>query len=681
MRDEHNLLEGWFRVRQNAGRSGTDGVSITQFGKQVFRNLSLLAARVREDRYAPQPLLQLRIPKEEEGKFRLLAIPTVADRVLQSSACRVLEPVLEPQFEKSSYGYRPAHSVRMAVSAITRMRDDGYRWVVDADIQSFFDEIDHAHLLAELEKHVGDARLTQLIHGWVKARIKGADGHWITPERGIPQGAPISPLLANLYLDDLDEAIAAKGHKLVRFADDFIILCKSRGEADEALELTEEVINALALKLSLEKTQVTNFDDGFKFLGVQFLKQTLYAEPRAAPWVLPKPPQTAFRLESGPTLPPTLGAALEHAIAAQEGHAPEAAFPPHDPQPVPPSAKGEGEEWREESADSPPYLRTLHLLAPGLTLARVSERLAVARGRDRLREIPIHKLDQVFLSGNVFITSPALQLCAENRVSVHFADGRGVPYAQLASPECHDAQLRRRQYAMLDDTGGVLKLAQALVLAKIAGQRALLRRYFRNHPVANAEMRLAEMGYMADGAQGASDLDKLRGHEGMAARIYFGALDDLLPKAFGFQGRHAHPPTDPANAMLSYAYAVLYHNVNTLIQRRGLDPFVGYLHSLRDGHAALASDLMEPFRAPVADAVVLSLMLQKRVKPDGFGAGEGGVSLMEDGTKRLLIHALEKKLAQAGPGGLDWRRLIARDVVGLEKFLMGQAPAFGPFKP
>lgn len=688
MLQEDNLLAAWHRVQQNGGRAGLDGVTLADFARQgVARQLARLAAQVREGKYVPQPLLQLRIPKEG-SRLRALAIPTVRDRILQTAACRVLSPILEPQFETASYGYRPERSARMAVEEIVRLRDAGFRWVVDADIYAYFDEIDHDRLLAEFDLHVGDADLRRLVAAWVRARIKSVEGPWIEPVKGIPQGAPISPLIANLYLDDFDEAIMGKGHKLVRFADDFLILCRSESEAQNALELTQDVVAALSIRLNMEKTRLTHFDEGFRFLGVDFLRDALYADPQSSAWVLPlMTPRAAFKAEAGATIEPVMRKAMQDALAAQRQVGPETAgaSPAAAETVVETAADAESdddtaaEQWVEEAGDEPPYLRTLHLVAPGLTLSRASERIVVAKGADQLREIPIHTLDQVILNGNVFVTTAALRLCIENGVSVHFADFHGTPYASLEDGQTDRAMLRAAQYAAHERPAFQMRLARALVLAKIAAQSALLRRYLRHHPAPEGAdpSPLTQMARMRDGALSAKDLDALRGYEGMAARTYFGALRRIVPDEFGFGGREAHPPGDPVNAMLSYGYTVLYANLLTLIQRRGLDPSLGFLHAARDGYCALASDLMEPYRAPVVDGTVLALITRRQLRPEGFEMQPGGrFCRMHDTTKRTLIHALESKLAAPAHGGHDWRRAMALDVVSFEHALQGK----GEFK-
>jgi len=267
---------GWARVRDNHGSAGVDGVTIGDFGDGLRFNLDLLRREIREARYRPLPLHRILVDKGN-GEPRALSIPAVRDRVCQAAVLEVVGPIVERELETCSFAYRPGRSVRDAVRLVREYRDHGYRWVVDADVDSFFDTLDHDRLLARVESLLKDARLLRLISQWVSAEVW--DGESVTRlQHGIPQGSVVSPMLANLFLDELDEALLGKGLKVVRFADDFLILCRERAAAVDALELSEEILEGMGLALNDEKTAVTSFDDGFKYLGVVFLR-TLIMKP------------------------------------------------------------------------------------------------------------------------------------------------------------------------------------------------------------------------------------------------------------------------------------------------------------------------------------------------------------------------------------------------------------------
>jgi group II intron reverse transcriptase/maturase len=277
------------RVQENRGCAGVDGVSIEEFEQDLERNLTQLMKEINRKTYFPLPLLKILVDKGN-GDGRPLLIPTVKDRVAQSAMLEVIEPIFEKEFEQCSFAYRKGRSVKQAVYQIKEYRDKGYTWVVDADIDAYFDSIDHAFLLEKVKKLIKDPEVLRLIEIWVKAEVW--DGEAITRlTKGIPQGSVISPILANLFLDQLDEELLGQGFKLVRFSDDFIILCKTPEKAQEALEVTEEIIDKLSLQL--DEADIVSFDQGFKYLGVYFVRSmifTPYDRPRRERKVLYFPP-------------------------------------------------------------------------------------------------------------------------------------------------------------------------------------------------------------------------------------------------------------------------------------------------------------------------------------------------------------------------------------------------------
>jgi group II intron reverse transcriptase/maturase len=267
--DMDNLLTGWRKVRDNQGCAGADGVSIEQFGHALKCNLTLLAAEISRRTYRPFPLLKILVDKGKgDRESRVLSIPAVRDRVAQASALNILEPLFEAEFEHCSFAYRKGHSWQQAVQKVRDYYDEGYRWVLDADIDAFFDSVPHARLLDKVKHIVLDEDINCLISLWVKAEVW--DGTKIANlAKGIPQGSAISPTLANLYLDELDEQLLAQGIRLVRYADDFVILCKTREKVEAATQLTEGILKQM--ELCLDESNIISFEQGFKFLGVIFL--------------------------------------------------------------------------------------------------------------------------------------------------------------------------------------------------------------------------------------------------------------------------------------------------------------------------------------------------------------------------------------------------------------------------
>jgi RNA-directed DNA polymerase len=265
------LEAAWEKVWANDGAAGVDGQSIKRFEARAELYLTELSTALRNGSYQPQPIRRVEIPKGD-GRTRPLGIPTVKDRIVQTAVKFALEPIFEATFRPTSYGFRPGRGCLDALREVAQLIADGHTFVVDADFESYFDTIPHDRLMQRVEERMSDGRILALLRRWLKQDIMRDMERW-TPTQGSPQGAVISPLLANIYLHPLDELMAARGYRMVRYADDFVVLCKSREEANAALAEIRAWVADNGLRLHPNKTHVGDcrlVGEGFEFLGYRF---------------------------------------------------------------------------------------------------------------------------------------------------------------------------------------------------------------------------------------------------------------------------------------------------------------------------------------------------------------------------------------------------------------------------
>jgi group II intron reverse transcriptase/maturase len=262
-----NLEMAWEKVKENRGSGGVDGQSLAAFESQQGLQLARLEKELKEDTYRPQPVLQHPIPKRDKpGEYRMLGVPTIYDRVCQQALLHRLEPIFEPIFDDASFGYRRGRSTKDALRKIWKEIQSGSEWIVDADLRDFFGSVDHEKLLTLVAPRVADGRVLRIIQAMLKAGSYGK-GQLFPTERGTPQGGVVSPVLSNILLTPFDREMRRRGYQLTRYADDWVVTCKSAAEARSAVDAARRILKQLGVELHPQKTRMVHVQHGFEFLG------------------------------------------------------------------------------------------------------------------------------------------------------------------------------------------------------------------------------------------------------------------------------------------------------------------------------------------------------------------------------------------------------------------------------
>ncbi|MCC6343674.1 MAG: CRISPR-associated endonuclease Cas1 [Bryobacterales bacterium] len=642
------LQDAWDRVLHNQGCAGVDGVTVERFARNAAKNVGSLHAELASGAYRPLPLLKILVEKRPgSGKTRRLLVPPVRDRILQTAAAHHLSASFEEEFLDSSFAYRPGRSVDRAIARIIQLRDRGFQFVVDADISSFFDEVEHNLLLRLLAAQNLPTELSHLLHLWIHAEVW--DGKRVTLLRkGIAQGSPLSPLLANFFLDEFDLSLEQTDHHLIRFADDFLILCQSSSASVDALQRATLWMASRSLDLNPVKTRLTNFKEGFHFLGVYFIEDRVYT-----PWKGERPKGHVFFMAH--PMPRHL---LQHYQRPVSQSVMETAI----------SKSGLIIESAPIPSGGGPLVAFLYLTEQGAVLRKSGDRFLIEKDDRILLDLPYHKLECVLVFGNIQLTTQAIAELLEKRIPVSFFSSQGRFRGSLSMPQGKDVLLRIAQFNAYSDSAQSLRLARRVISAKIANAKAVLRHYAENdgqlHAVQPAIDRLGQA--LAD-LEAASSLASIEGIEGACAHLYFTSLMSFNRSQLVWPGRVKHPATDPLNSLLSLGYTLVMHEFASILEGLGLDPYLGFLHQPDFGRLSLALDLLELFRHPLVDRFVLHLVNRRSFDAADFHtvAGSDGMFLAPEPMKRFFQAYEQWMLTRTPSTGLPFRQLLRAEAESL----------------
>lgn len=633
------LTDAFNKVKKNNGSAGVDEQSIDEFEKNLELGLQLIMSDLKNKEYQPQPLKPSKLIRPGK-RPRTLAFPTVRDRILHTAIAILLQPYFEQEFEHNSYGYRPNRSYMMAIDKVIEYRNMGYEHVFDADITAYFDNINQENLFNKLKKTAIETDLLDLIFSLLftfqiqhsKPIFGGALG------LGIPQGSPLSPLLANYYLDELDEHFINLGLKSVRYADDFVVCCKTAQQAIHAQMHTEQLLAHLNLTINFKKSQLTTFSEGFRFLGHHFIGNQVIDEKSSLLFL--NEPQSTQVLELHNQQNEEFEYLQQEPLISQLHKVIEDDY-----------------DWHEFDIRNQPYdshikrtpLKTLYLTQIGALAGLRGNRLYISLKNEVIKTIPLNVLDSIIVFGRIQLTTDLIAYCTEHHINLIYCSATGRYRAELNQYPNFIPNIAK-QVSVLQNQLKQKIYSKAILTAKFNNSAQRLKQQSRRKGLSQQQHDKINMT-LALIKKSINQLTKCNSRqafflvEAKVAKQYFQTLAALVDSKWQFYQRNRLPPKDPINALLSLGYNLLFNNTLCLIRKNKLHPDIGFLHS-SDYQPSLALDLMEPFRASIVDATVFNVINKNILTPEDFSYQAQQCKLNKAALSKF-IEILEAKLCAA----------------------------------
>ena len=683
-----NFQQAWLKVSAKKGCAGIDNQTIEDFGQNLTNNLTSLINSIVQNNYFPSPCKQVFIPKKQ-GELRELKIPTIKDRIIQHALLNILVPLFEPSFSSVSYAYRPNLSYINAVEKVAQWRDMGYHFVLDADLVKFFDNINHQRLLTEVKKVVNSANIVNLIEAWITVGIATKNGS-IKSNKGIPQGAVISPLLANIYLNEFDRILNRSDLKLVRYADDFVVLANSQERIIKAYYQIEQILREdFQLELHEDKSQVTNFEYGFRFLGHGFLGDAIFPleDKKKKGKKKSLSPEITTRKQEEKEITKT-EIEIETDDLELEGFQEQlnnTLVDDRQPNLISTAINSDLNEqynqllnkyWNQEMA-------TLYLMEQGTTLSKNHLRFIIQVDDNKKIQLPVNDVERIILFGNIHLTTPVMNSCLKNKVMLVFLNQAGHYKGHLWSGENISLNSYLTQFDRRHDKIFQFNISRSIVYGKLFNSKQLLLRLNRKRKNPQVSEIITGINRDLDALEIVDNVDSLRGYEGVSAARYFPALGQLITNndpTFNFNLRTRQPPKDAVNSLLSFGYTLLFNNVLSLIIAEGLSPYLANFHYGEEKKPYLAFDLMEEFRSIIVDSLVIKIVNNGSLKSEDFEkvVSHGGIYLSEKG-RRLFLKQFENRMNEttshsAQQSSVTYRQAIQLQVRAYKRSLQSNEP-------
>ncbi len=726
-----SLTEAYAQL--NTASSGIDEVTFSAFEAAFRENIEALVQSVLEGTYAPEPLKKIAIDKPDSDEKRPIGISAVKDKLIQRVLYDHLAPYYDKRFSDASYAYRPGKSTLKAINRVTQYLDAKNLIVLKTDIDSFFDTIDHDILLALLDKEIRDKQIIRLISlliqiGGFQAQEYEAHLH------GVYQGDILSPLLSNIYLNEMDQYLENKGVKFVRYADDFALFFPKKNDAYPALKRLKKFLKTLKLSLEYDKTKIVHVSDGFIFLRIEFRGMTRNVSRKR----LEKSLQGLRSLSRDKAGFLTFVERINSYLRGIQNYYLKIITPRSEQHRLIEEALIETlvhkvyrakttktittkkefkillatikleilfesetkknlikhivalsyEKYLAEKSykDTTPKIKrqknkyarkfandtTLHIAQPGLMLGISKNKFTLKKYGKVQKTFPVNKIERIIFEGKGYsLSTNVIEKCAHESITIDFISRDASPYASLITYKSSTTQTIHKQ-AMLPGTPTQLALAKAFLKGKAKNQLNYLKYLNRYHQRLDRQIVTIEQTMVR--FKQAKTIDELMGYEGSISASYWEGLRQVLKVPF--EKRITRGARDIVNSSLNYGYAILYGRVQHALVYAGLSLNVSFLHAIDGDKPTLTFDMIEEFRTFMVDRVIISMLNKgEPISLDSSG-------LLTQKSRQLIAQNIKEKLGSYTQWKKQSRKcdnIIQTQCYNLAKVVNGEAPKYKPF--
>jgi len=724
------LLEAYEQINKES--VGIDEVDYRLFEENLTENLRELSKAIVLGRYAPEPIRKIEIDKPDSEEKRSIGLSTLKDKIVQRMLYDALNPYFDKQLSDKSYAYRPGRSTITALNRVTDFLNRGNRFVLKSDIDDFFEEIDHDLLLSLLDRKIKDKSITRLISLFMQV-----GGFWETDyrahESGVYQGDILSPLLSNIYLDQMDRFLEKRETNFVRYADDFVILCKTKQEAYSARKALKAFLPTIKLRLNKEKTYLVHIQDGFRFLGIYFYKRERQIDPERFEESLKRMRALAgtklgfadfikdvnhylnglknyyLKILSKDAsqytlLQNTLIDTLSHKVYLSKKNKTIKKkslfrilleevdfwilFEDKPAKYIELTIDKGYERYLSERSykDKTDKLKkkknlyakkfandaTLHVATPGLTLGISKGKFTVKKYGRVQKSYPVSKVKRIILEGKGFsLSSNVIRKCADEGIAIDLIGKDLLPYASITTYKASTTQMIKQQ-AMLLNTPQHLQIATAFIQAKAKNQINYIKYLNKYHKILQPHIKT--MQAQAAKIAAVKDIEMLMGYEGSISVSYWTAVAKVLDVPF--EKRVTLGARDIVNSSLNYGYAILYGVVQHALVQAGLSLNISYLHALDGKKPTLTFDLIEEFRSFVVDRSIVSMLNKNEpITLDSQG-------LLTQKSRKIIASGVKERLGSYTMHKKESRKvenIILSQAYRLAEVVQGEKKRYKPF--